>query len=204
MNTVLVRKKRYELSKSCGASLIELLVVIFIMGMMMSLLLPALQRARSRVEETVCENKVRQLQMGLSQFIDGKERFPAPSHWTVDLLPWIEQRPLADIMKNGFTIGDDFPRPPLMNCPFQPEMDSRFLGIKYCHYVLTVDRDEKGRPLLEHGWNIGDRAYVDDHVPQEPWYVGPELSHKLRGEMLDEEVGPHPGGRFDTEQAYWK
>jgi type II secretory pathway pseudopilin PulG len=48
-----------------AASLIELLVVIFIMGIMMGLLLPALQRARARADETVCENNVRQLKMAL-------------------------------------------------------------------------------------------------------------------------------------------
>ncbi|MDZ4657611.1 MAG: type II secretion system protein [Bythopirellula sp.] len=196
MKTVSTRERRRQLSQPRGASLIELLVVMFIIGMMMSLLLPALQRARSRADETVCENNLRQLHMGLSQFNDGKERFPAPNRWTIELLPWIEQRPLADIMKNGFTIGDDFPRPPIMNCPFQPEFDSRFPGLRFCHYVLIVDRDEKGRPLLEHGWNIGDRAYFDEHIPQEPWYVGPEMSHLLQQGMFANEVGPHPGGSF--------
>jgi len=49
-----------------GASLIELLVVLFIIGMLMSLLMPALHRARLRADETVCDNNLRQLRMGLS------------------------------------------------------------------------------------------------------------------------------------------
>lgn len=186
-----------------AASLIELLVVIFIMGIMMGLLLPALQRARARADETVCDNNIRQLRMALSQFISSKERFPLPHYWTVDLLPWIEQRPLADIMKSGFKVGDNFPRPPLMNCPFQKDFDSRFPQIGFCHYVLTVDRDEHGRPLLEHGWNLGDRKLLDESMPQEPWYVGPEMSHLAQQGMFANDEGPHIGGRFDTNMGYF-
>jgi Protein of unknown function (DUF1559) len=188
-----------------GASLIELLVVISIMGMMIGLLMPALHRARARADETVCDNNVRQLQMALSQYIGTKERFPAPNYWTVALLPWIEQRPLADIMKGGYLIGADFPRPPLMNCPFQDEFDSRVPGIRFCHYVLVVDRDENGIPVRDQpSWLIGDRALLDDDSLQEPWYVGPEISHLTRQRMVANEEGPHIGGRFDTDLTYWK
>jgi hypothetical protein len=187
-----------------GASLIELLVVLFIMGTMMGLLLPALHRARLRAEETVCDNNVRQLRMALGQFIGAKERFPAPNQWTVDLLPWIEQRPLADIMKQGYSIGADFPRPPLMQCPFQPEFDSRFPGLRVSHYVLTVDRNENGLPIRDQpAWIIGDRQLLDDDIAEEPWYVGPEMTHLAQQRMLALEEGPHSGGRFDTEQGYW-
>lgn len=186
-----------------GASLIELLVVMFIIGTLMGLLLPALQRARARADETVCDNNISQLRFALSHYIGVKKKFPRPNTWTIDLLPWIEQRPLADQMKAGFTIGDDFPRPPLMKCPFQPDVDSRFSGVAYCHYVLTVDRDDQGRPILEQGWSIGDRPYVDDAIPQEPWYVGPEMSHLARGRMIADEAGPHPGGRFDHVETYF-
>ena len=190
--------------KPCGTSLIELLVVLFIIGTMMSLLLPALHRARLRADETVCDNNMRQLQMGLSQFIGSKKRFPAPNHWTVDLLPWIEQRPLADIMKHGYSLGADFPRPPLMQCPFQPEFDSGFPGVRTSHYVLTVDRTETGVPVREQpGWVISDRQLLDESMPQEPWYVGPEISHDTHQQFLDEENGPHAGGRYDTQQGYW-
>jgi hypothetical protein len=188
-----------------GASLIELLVVLFIMGTMMGLLLPALHRARLRAEETVCDNNVRQLQMALGQFIGSKDRFPQPNQWTVDLLPWIEQRPLADLMEHGYSMGADFPRPPLMQCPFQTEFDSRFPGVRVSHYVLTVDRDEHDYPIRDQPpWVIGDRAVLDDDVDEEPWYVGPEMTHLALQRMLANEEGPHEGGRFDTAQTYWK
>ena len=67
-----------------GASLIELLVVLFIMGIMMGLLFPAIQNARARASVTVCQNNVYQLQNALIQFISAKRRFPLPGRWSVD------------------------------------------------------------------------------------------------------------------------
>ena len=100
-----------------GASLIELLVVIFIMGIMMSLLLPALQRARGKADEMVCENNLYQLKFGLAHFMDAKRQFPAQNEWTVDILAYIEQRPLADIMKQGFPLGCQVPSPAIDEVP---------------------------------------------------------------------------------------
>jgi type II secretory pathway pseudopilin PulG len=192
-----------ELRSRTAASLIELLVVLFIMGIMMGLLLPALQQVRARANETVCENNIYQLRFGLSHFMEAKRRYPAANQWTVDLLPWIEQRPLSDVMKHGYTMGANFPRPPLMNCPFQPDFASKYPEVSYCHYVFIIDRDEKGWPIPEQGWSMSDRPLQSEDQPQEPWYVGPEISHLMRQRLLNEENGPHPGGRYDFSQAWF-
>jgi type II secretory pathway pseudopilin PulG len=135
------RKPPRELKPRTAASLIELLVVLFIMGIMMSLLFPALHRVRIRADETVCQNNLNQLRLGLIEFMEAKRRFPAPNQWTVDLLPWIEQRPLSDVMKHGYSAGANYPRPPVMACPFQSDFASRYPEVSYCHFVLVVDRD---------------------------------------------------------------
>ena len=109
--------------------MVELLVVLFIIGLMMGLLLPALQGARNRVHARECENNVRQLALGLSQYIDAKEMLPASGDWTVALLPYIEQRPLADAMKNHADAGGKYPRPALMKCPMQNDFESRLPSI---------------------------------------------------------------------------
>ena len=183
-----------------AASLIELLVVLFIMGIMMSLLFPALHRVRVRANETACNNNVYH---GLSHFIEAKRRFPAPNHWTVDLLPWIEQRPLADVMKNGYPLDAKFPRPPIMKCPFQDNFDSRVEGVDICHYVLVVGRNEKGWPIREQGWTLSDRPLLSEGEPQEPWYVSPEMTHPTYQQLLTEESGPHPGGRYDFSESWF-
>jgi hypothetical protein len=179
-----------------AASLIELLVVLFIMGIMMGLLLPALQSARNKADQVVCENNVRQLAMALGRFDDRKRKFPAPGEWTIAVLPFIEQRPLADAIKYNADPSGKYPRPPLMTCPMQNDFDSRLASIGYCHYVLVVDRFENG--LVERGWEIQDRPLADNDSSEPPWYVGPEIRYSVQAELFANPAGPHPSGAYMT------
>jgi len=61
---------------SAGFSLIELLVVTGIIGILASLLLPALSRAVARARQTQCLNHVRQLGLGLQQFVADNHHYP--------------------------------------------------------------------------------------------------------------------------------
>jgi len=178
-----------------GASLIELLVVLFIIGIMMGLLLPALQGARNRVQATECENNVRQLALGLAQYIDAKEILPSPGQWTVAVLPYIEERLLADAMKNHADAGGKYPRPPLMKCPMQNDFESRLPTIGYCHYALVVDRLSNG--LVERGWEIQDRPCLPE-TSEPPWYVGPEIRYSEQEELFSNMEGPHQMGQYMT------
>jgi prepilin-type processing-associated H-X9-DG protein/prepilin-type N-terminal cleavage/methylation domain-containing protein len=53
-----------------GFTLIELIVVIAITGILLTLLLPAISRARSAAKSTVCRSNLKQLGYGLHQYID--------------------------------------------------------------------------------------------------------------------------------------
>jgi hypothetical protein len=179
-----------------AASLIELLVVLFIMGLMMGLLLPTLQAARDRSQQTVCESHVHQLAIALQAFDGTKRKFPSPSRWTIELLPWIEQRPLYDAIRNNRDPKAVFPRPPLMRCPMQDDPASRVEGAGFCHYLLVVDRFDNGE--LERGWDVQDRAMPTDDTPLNPWYVGPEVSYLEQQQLFANPRGPHPDGRYVT------
>jgi hypothetical protein len=179
-----------------AASLIELLVVLFIMGIMMGLLLPALNNARNQAQAKVCQNNVRQLDLALYQFVDAKRRHPDPSWWTVDILPWIEQRPLAELMKQNKDPNPKFPRPPIMRCPMQDDVLSRVVGVGYCHYVWVVDRLPSGKVDRVDG--IQDLPLFASESPPDPWYIGPEITLATRDDLLANKPGPHPPNLYMT------
>jgi prepilin-type N-terminal cleavage/methylation domain-containing protein len=62
--------------KSRGFTLVEMLVVISIIGVLMGLVLPAIQNARERGRMTQCSNNMRQLAMALTNYETQKQVFP--------------------------------------------------------------------------------------------------------------------------------
>lgn len=86
-----------------GMTLIELLIMIAIIGTLIGLLLPAVQRVRESANRAACGNHLRQSGMAIHQFHDINRRIPPAlgnvgastwgSYW-YHLLPYIEQEPL--------------------------------------------------------------------------------------------------------------
>jgi prepilin-type processing-associated H-X9-DG protein len=85
-----------------GSSLIELLIVLSIIGMLLQLLFPAIQRTRETARRINCSNNLRQLGLGCNNYASAKAKFPPgycmkPRHNFVQyILPYIEEQSIYD------------------------------------------------------------------------------------------------------------
>jgi prepilin-type N-terminal cleavage/methylation domain-containing protein len=100
------RTHRRRLARNSGFTLVELLVVIAIIGVVVALLLPAIQMARESARKTQCANNLKQLGLGMHGYLLTHKAFP-PGYisavradhdddgpgwaWGAMLMPFIEE-----------------------------------------------------------------------------------------------------------------
>jgi prepilin-type N-terminal cleavage/methylation domain-containing protein/prepilin-type processing-associated H-X9-DG protein len=123
--------------KKRGFTLVELLVVIAIIGVLVALLLPAIQAAREAARRSQCLNNMKQLGLAFMNYESAQKEFPlatmtpiAPArginNWAPFVLPYVEQGNLVV----GYNLEEDWWREPnrtivqnplaLLLCPSTP------------------------------------------------------------------------------------
>ena len=90
-------------------TLVELLVVIAIIGVLVALLLPAIQAAREAARRSQCSNNMKQWGLGIQGFHGAKSELPTGAYyptyygWRTLVLPYVEQQAIFDLIPTKAT-----------------------------------------------------------------------------------------------------
>jgi prepilin-type N-terminal cleavage/methylation domain-containing protein/prepilin-type processing-associated H-X9-DG protein len=154
-----------------GFTLIELLVVIAIIAVLIALLLPAVQAAREAARRAQCTNNLKQLGLGVHNYISSQNCFPPlmtnfntqgggpgggqwPLGWAVALLPNFEQAPLYAAANYSF--GADQPQNNTLSatklstliCPSESVAQGPWQSTAWANYAANF-----GGPASISGWS---------------------------------------------------
>jgi type II secretory pathway pseudopilin PulG len=180
------------MSIRAGASLIETLVVIAIIGTLLALLFPAVQQARRRALEVECKNNLNQINLAIADFAETHKRLPGPGRpdlvggWTVEVLPFLEQKNLADRIAPGTLITSApeylLRQPRVFRCPVRRAGGEPAAGTMEpaCYVFVPSDR------------RVTFRVVDAPTAVNVPWASGPEMPF----DAVVRQAGPHNRGFF--------
>ncbi len=167
-------------TRRTGFTLVELLVVIAIIGVLVALLLPAVQAAREAARRSSCNNNLKQMAIAVHNYHDTYGIFPHGGGFQgitfsqhVRLLPYIEQKNVFDLV--NFTVShtnalNDVPRNTKIAtflCPSDPDklpisLGGRNnyyanMGTNIMYYQTNTSHPNFGKPGL-------NGAFTDNHI----------------------------------------
>jgi prepilin-type N-terminal cleavage/methylation domain-containing protein len=140
--------QRNRPQRSTAFTLVEILVVVAIIGILIALMLPAIQAARESARKSQCANNLKQIGLGMHGYLDSHKAFPPgytsrvrPDHddgppgwsWGARIMPFIEEVALHDEIDFEASLRDAVSEKvrltsvPLFLCPsddmFEPIID---------------------------------------------------------------------------------
>ena len=151
-----------------GFTLIELLVVIAIIGVLVALLLPAVQAAREAARRAHCLNNLRQMAIALQAYHDSGDQFPpggwinGPEKkqvwiaWSALILPQMEQAATYD----AINIGKGF------DSAENRTVAANTLSVYLCPSSRRPDVRVSGRGVSDYGGMYGERITSPNNPPK--------------------------------------
>lgn len=200
------RTRKWENNKMSGPSvstnrrgftLVELLVVIAIIGMLVALLLPAVQAAREAARRVQCANNLRNVALAVLNYHDSRNHFPVPAqvrpnsnedvlkdtrlfwNWAIEILPYLEQQNLFD----QFDIRlDGSPR--RVTHQVNEAARSTKLPVMLCPSDVGTDQPFTGGNFADSTWARGNYGLNAFQYWPDSW-----ISKAMRGDLDDPKYG---------------
>lgn len=193
MNPSLAKAMRRGRNAS-AFTLMELLVVIFIIGLLTGILLPTLSAARARANKVACMANLRQVGIGIQAYVDGnKDHYPAARYMPPPFLSVDENPPLNKYLDFYLVHADQGKGREVYRCPsdktvfdlsgmsymYQAEQGgsklSEFFLVKYFNLPtseIMISRDfdggtfdvESGQVTVDTFHRLRNLLFADGHV----------------------------------------